>query len=144
MAGPGRVPKENLSRESDTKRRDANIIKVSQDGVLRGFPLPKDAGFNWHPRTKVWWQTWRQSPMAQTFTETDFLFLLDCAFLHHKMWTDDQVSLAAEIRLRVSAFGGTPEARLRLKLKITDDAAEIATTVSMDVERRKRLQLLSE
>ena len=141
MAGPGRVPKENLSREADTKRRDADITKVSADGILRGSPLPKD--ITWHPRTKAWWQSFRTSPLAQGFTESDWDFLLDTALLHTAMW-EGATNLAAEIRLRVSAFGSTPEARLRLKLKITDDAAEIATTVSMDVERRKRLQLLSE
>ena len=141
MAGPGRVPKENLSREADTKRRDADITKVSVDGILRGFPLPKD--IDWHPRTKAWWASWRTSPIAQTFTSNDWDFLLDTALLHNEMW-NGSTNLAAEIRLRVSAFGSTPEARMRLKLKITDDAAEIATTVSMDAERRKRLQLLSE
>ena len=141
MAGPGRVPKENLSREADTKRRDADITKVSADGILRGSPLPND--ITWHPRTKAWWHSFRTSPLAQGFTESDWDFLLDTALLHTAMW-EGATNLAAEIRLRVSAFGSTPEARLRLKLKITDDAAEIATTVSMDVERRKRLQLLSE
>lgn len=141
MAGPGRVPKENLSREADTKRRDADITKVSADGILRGSPLPKD--ITWHPRTKAWWHSFRTSPLAQGFTESDWDFLLDTALLHTAMW-EGATNLAAEIRLRVSAFGSTPEARLRLKLKITDDAAEIATTVSMDVARRKRLQLLSE
>jgi hypothetical protein len=135
------VPKENLSREADTKRRDADITKVSADGILRGSPLPKD--ITWHPRTKAWWHSFRTSPLAQGFTESDWDFLLDTALLHTAMW-EGATNLAAEIRLRVSAFGSTPEARLRLKLKITDDAAEIATTVSMDVARRKRLQLLSE
>jgi len=51
--------------------------------------------------------------------------------------------LAAEIRLRVSAFGSTPEARLRLKLKIDNDAAEIAQTVNMDDARRNRLKAIS-
>ena len=139
MAGPGRVPKENLSREADTKRRDADITKVSADGILRGSPLPKD--ITWHPRTKAWWHSFRTSPLAQGFTESDWDFLLDTALLHTAMW-EGATNLAAEIRLRVSAFGSTPEARLRLKLKITEESNEVAQTVNMDAERRKRLKAI--
>ena len=142
MAGRGPAPTgKPATRERDNAKRDADITKVSADGILRGSPLPKD--ITWHPRTKAWWHSFRTSPLAQGFTESDRDFLLDTALLHTAMW-EGATNLAAEIRLRVSAFGSTPEARLRLKLKITDDAAEIATTVSMDVARRKRLQLLSE
>jgi hypothetical protein len=141
MPGRGPAPKVERTREADNKIREAQTIKVSADGVLRGFVLPKE--IDWHPRTKVWWASWRTSPIAQTFTSNDWDFLLDTALLHNEMW-NGSTNLAAEIRLRVSAFGSTPESRLRLRIKITDDAAEIATTVSMDAERRKRLQLLSE
>jgi len=141
MPGRGPAPKVERTREADNKIREAQTTKVSADGVLRGFVLPKD--IDWHPRTKAWWASWRTSPIAQTFTSNDWDFLLDTALLHNEMW-NGSTNLAAEIRLRVSAFGSTPESRLRLRIKITDDAAEIATTVSMDAERRKRLQLLSE
>ena len=141
MAGRGPAPSNKpATRERDNAKRDADITKVSVDGILRGSPLPEDT--TWHPRTIAWWHSFRTSPLAQGFTESDWDFLLDTALLHTAMW-EGATNLAAEIRLRVSAFGSTPEARMRLKLKITDDAAEIATTVSMDSERRKRLQLLS-
>jgi len=80
--------------------------------------------------------------LAQTFTESDWDFLLDTALLHTQMWNGD-TKLAAEIRLRVSAFGSTPEARLRLKLKIDNDAAEITQTVNMDEARRNRLKAIA-
>ena len=139
MAGPGRAPQEHLSRERDQARREAAIVKVTDDGVLRGKPLPKETP--WHPRTVAWWATWRRSPLAQTFTDSDWDFLLDTALLHSEMW-NGETKLAAEIRLRVSAFGSTPEARLRLKLKIDDDVSVIAQTVNMDDERRKRLKAI--
>ena len=139
MAGPGRAPQEHLSRERDQARREAATTKVKADGVLRGQPLPND--IPWHPRTKAWWNSWRSSPLAQTFTDGDWDFLLDTALLHSEMW-NGETKLASEIRLRVSAFGSTPEARLRLKLKIDDDVSEIAQTVNMDDERRKRLKAI--
>ena len=139
MAGKGFAPQENRSRERDTKRRDAETLKISADNILRGPELPK--GTAWHPRTKVWWQTWRESPQAQTFTDADWSFLEDTAVLHSEFRNGD-LKLAGEIRLRVSAFGSTPEARLRLRMKITEESNEIAQTVNMDAERRKRLKAI--
>lgn len=141
MAGRGPAPKTQLTRDNDQARRDAATTKVKSDGVLRGFDLPSEIA--WHPRTVQWWQTWRESPLAQTFTHNDWDFLLDTALLHSEMW-NGEMKHAAEIRLRVSAFGSTPEARLRLRLKIDDDAAEIAQTVNMDDERRKRLKAITD
>ena len=139
MAGRGPAPKPQLTRDNDQARREAATIKVKADGVLRGQPLPND--IPWHPRTKAWWHSWRSSPLAQTFTDGDWDFLLDTALLHSEMW-NGETKLASEIRLRVSAFGSTPEARMRLKLKIDDDVSEIAKTVNMDDERRKRLKAI--
>jgi len=140
VANRGPAPKPELTRERDQVRRDAATVKVTDEGVLRGKPLPKETA--WHPRTVAWWATWRRSPLAQTFTESDWDFLLDTALLHTQMWNGD-TKLAAEIRLRVSAFGSTPEARLRLKLKIDNDAAEITQTVNMDEARRNRLKAIA-
>lgn len=141
MGGRGPAPKPQRTREADNKIRDAQTTKVIPDNVVRGFDLPVEIA--WHPRTVAWWQTWRESPLAQTFTQSDWDFLLDTALLHSEMW-NGETKLAAEIRLRVSAFGSTPEARLRLRLKITDEAAEVAQTVSMDAERRKRLKAIAD
>jgi len=141
VAGRGPAPKPERTRETDNKRREAETIKVKPDNVLRGFKLPADIA--WHPRTVKWWENWRRSPLAQTFTEADWDFLLDTALLHSEMW-NGETKHAGEIRLRVSAFGSTPEARLRLRLKIDDDAAEIAQTVNMDAERRKRLKAIAD
>ena len=140
MANRGPAPKPELTRERDNARREAATTKVTDDGVLRGKPLPKETA--WHPRTVAWWATWRKSPLAQTFTESDWDFLLDTALLHTEMW-NGETKLAAEIRLRVSAFGSTPEARLRLKLKIDNDAAEITQTVNMDEARRNSLKAIA-
>ncbi len=141
MPGRGPVPNVVQNRERDQARREASTTKVKADGVLRGKPLPNDIA--WHPRTKAWWQSWRTSPLAQTFTDGDWDFLLDTALLHSEMW-NGETKLAAEIRLRVSAFGSTPEARLRLRLKIDEEATEVAQTVNMDAERRKRLKAIAD
>jgi hypothetical protein len=70
--------------------------------------------------TLLWWKTWRESAQAQTFTDTDWAFLIDTALMHHSMWDKGQWTLAAEVRLRAAKFGATPEDRARLKLKVDD------------------------
>ena len=80
--------------------------------------LPEDV--DWHPRTVAWWSMWARSPQADTFTESDWSFLLDTALMHHAMWSKGQWTLAAEVRLRVAKFGATPEDRARLRMVFAD------------------------
>ena len=80
--------------------------------------LPDDV--EWHARTRDWWAMWRQAPQAETFTTTDWSFLLDTALMHHAMWSKGQWTLAAEVRLRVAKYGATPEDRARLRMVFAD------------------------
>lgn len=63
---------------------------------------------------------WAESAQADTFTATDWSFLLDTALMHHAMWSKGQWTLAAEVRLRVAKFGATPEDRARLRMVFAD------------------------
>jgi hypothetical protein len=82
---------------------------LTADGTLRGPDLP--ANFDWHERTVAWYATWRRSPMAATFIDADWDFLIDTAMLHSQMW-QGETKHAAEIRMRVGKLAGTPEDRL--------------------------------
>ncbi|MFD5161060.1 hypothetical protein ACFWMJ_23775 [Streptomyces hawaiiensis] len=125
MAGRGPAPKD------PSKRRRRNTAEpetvVTPDDELRGPELPEgvlgadeDTGevVEWHPRTVAWWNSWRTSPMAQTFVDTDWDFLIDTALMHHTMWAKGRWEFASEVRLRAAKFGATPEDRARLKLKV--------------------------
>jgi hypothetical protein len=95
-------------------------VIVASDDELRGPELPNDAlDGEWHPRTVAWWNTWRKSAQAQTFTDTDWDFLLDTALMHHTMWSAGRWEFASELRLRAAKFGATPEDRLRLRMQVT-------------------------
>lgn len=88
------------------------------DGVRRGPELPVLPGDDeWPDQTVAWWDTWRTSPQAATFTATDWSFLLDTAVLHMRFW-DGDYSVAGELRLRAAKFGATPEDRARLKIEV--------------------------
>ncbi|MFJ6237923.1 hypothetical protein ACIQH0_28035 [Streptomyces griseus] len=130
MAGRGPAPKDPSKR----RRRNAADPEtvIVPDDELRGPELPEGVlGVNtktgelteWHPMTRTWWDTWRKSAQAQTFTATDWAFLVDTALMHHAMWEKGQWTLAAEVRLRAAKFGATPEDRARLKLKVDDPTA---------------------
>ncbi|MFB7919214.1 hypothetical protein [Streptomyces sp. NPDC056061] len=102
---------------------------IVPDDELRGPELPEgvlgvdeDTGeiVRWHPMTQAWWESWRTSPVAQTFVQTDWLFLVDTALMHHTMWAKGRWEFASEVRLRAAKFGATPEDRARLKLKVDD------------------------
>ncbi len=149
MAGRGFAPKATRSRARDTKRRDAEMRHVEDDGELRGPPLPEGVlpdGEDWHPRTRQWWDTWRRSPQAQTFIDTDWDFLLDTALLHAIMWSRGKWEFASEVRLRAAKYGATPEDRMRLKLQIDTpaDKSAPAETPRSTSDRRKNLRIVSE
>ena len=135
MAGRGPAPKAERSRPNDTARRQAEFTKVADDGQVRGPDLPE---FAWHERTVAWYETWRRSPMAQTFLDADWDFLIDTAMLHTEMWNGSS-GLAAEIRLRVGKLAGTPEDRMRLRLQVDTEAKEAAAPRPMNNDRRARL-----
>lgn len=141
MAGRGPAPKPADAR----RRRNADPVKpreVVADDELRGPELPED--YDWPARTKAWWQTWRESPLAQTFTETDWDFLTDTALLHAELWTGNG-SVAAELRLRVAKFGATPEDRARLRVTVappTAGAEQPAAKPSTPSTKARRGRLL--
>lgn len=117
MAGRGPASKGTRSRGRDQKRIDAEVVIVQADGLAHGPDLPDE--IQWPDVTRSWWETWRKSAQAKTFTDTDWSFLLDTAVLHMEFWDGDR-SVAGELRLRAAKFGATPEDRARLKISVGD------------------------
>jgi hypothetical protein len=135
MAGRGRPPQMKQGRERDERRRAAEFTKLAPTDQLHGPDLPEG---KWHARTIEWWATWRRSPMAATFIESDWSFLLDTAMLHSEMW-NGETKHAAEIRLRVGKLAGTPEDRLRLRMEVDTEAEQVRKPNRMSKARRERL-----
>lgn len=80
---------------------------------------PQDIEEDWHPQTVEWWAMWGRAAQSDTFTESDWLYLLETGYLHHQFWSGDS-KLAGELRLRVAKFGATPEDRARLRMFFAD------------------------
>lgn len=117
MAGRGPAPTKDRSRRVRPNSSVPATTSVVPDDEVRGPELP--GSYDWPAPTREWWETWRSSPQAQTFTDTDWGFLLDTALLHAELWAGN-AAVASELRLRVAKFGATPEDRARLRLSIAE------------------------
>ena len=112
MAGRGFAPK-------DPSRRARRNADPAPSQVLRFKPAaqPELPGgvVVWPKRTRQWWDMWGSAAQSDLFSCTDWDFLLDTALIHAAVWSGD-LGHAAELRLRVSKFGATPEDRARLRM----------------------------
>lgn len=138
MAGRGPAPKDPDER---ARRNDSGPTTVVEpDGKTHGPDLPDS--FEWPAATLTWWDTWRTSAQAQTFTDTDWSFLLDTAVLHAEFWLGNR-SLAAELRLRAAKFGATPEDRARLRLEVGEPPTSTTKPAGLQpkvaADRKQRL-----
>lgn len=132
MAGRGPAPKDTHSRERDTKRRitDQQSV-VSYDGEVRGPTLEAaTARSDWSEQTRAYWATWRTSPQAQAFENTDWQRLAMLVPLVESYWVDgaDKGTLA-EIRLNEERLGATIRDRQSLRMRI--EAAAEAQVLSL-------------
>lgn len=133
MAGVGAPPKD------PEKRARRNVDPIGRT-VLQFIPgeqpelpqltrydrdLEADVVEPWHPQTLVWWGMWQDAAQSDTFTATDWSFLVDTALIHHRFWSGD-MRAAGELRLRVTKFGVTPEDRARLRMVFADADAKDA------------------
>jgi hypothetical protein len=114
MAGRGPAPNPDRGQVRRGNIEPAPTVVVA-DGQKYGPELPDT--FEWPQATLDWWDGWRRSAQASTFSELDWLFLRDTAVLHGEFWSGNR-SYAAELRLRVAKFGATPEDRARLRIEM--------------------------
>ncbi|MDK8350808.1 hypothetical protein QP786_02410 [Gleimia europaea] len=126
MAGRGPRPKDPAQRAR--RNAEPSPFKVIEATPTRQPRLPviyvpveledgtvKKKRFKWPEITKRWWRMWRESPLSTDYTDSDWSFLLDTAWIHAQYWLGD-TKLAPELRLRVAKFGATPEDRARLRI----------------------------
>lgn len=127
MAGNGPPPKARMVRHKATPVAQTILRwKRAEPPRLPEFRIERDGQlveFVWPGRSREWWQMWVDSPQAEHFGSSNWQYLLDTALIHARLWRDD-LSAAAELRLRVAAFGATPAdwARLRMVFAEADGA----------------------
>ena len=93
MAGRGPAPKPKGSRAR--RNKDPQVLRiitaqpveqpslpVIEQVVLDENGKPRKKRFTWPTVTRRWWKMWGESPLSAEYTETDWSFLLDTAYLH--------------------------------------------------------------
>lgn len=128
------------------QRRNRNAkphdeVTLSRDGVLRGPDLEDLTGRTWSPAVQAWYQTWRSSPQAALFEDTDWMrlgMLAHAVDAYHKR---PGAALLGEIRMNEERLGATVTDRMRGRMKIEpreDADTPIAPVVSV-ADRRAEI-----
>lgn len=113
---PGHGPPPKPPDQRARRNKDPIPLRVVEQLERIAQPL-LPADMDWHVQTISWWHTWRESPLSDDFTTTDWQYLLETAVLQNRFWNGD-MSVASELRLRASKFGATPEDRARLRIQV--------------------------
>jgi hypothetical protein len=125
MAGNGPPPSEQRRRRNADTYSEVKTRLVVDD-ELRG---PELKG-RWRVGTRDWWNTWRRSPQACAFLETDWQRLRMLAVLVDQYFGRPHHLILAEIRLNESLLGATHVDRLKARMKVeqaevVDDGAQV-------------------
>lgn len=124
MAGRGPRPKHPSARRR-TNVPDGQTILRFEVAEQPELPAVDPNQQEWCDRTRGWWEMWGRAAQSEHFSLTDWDFLLDTAVLHQALWHYGDMSVIAELRLRVAKFGATLEDRARLKMQFAEaDKAE--------------------
>lgn len=116
MAGRGPAPKPNDRRARRGSDNSPTTILRFEEAEQPDLPESQP----WPPETIEWWNMWRDSPQAEHFGSTDWEFLKDTALLHAMLWGNGDITVLAELRIRVAKFGATPEDRARLRMQFAE------------------------
>lgn len=126
--GPLPKPADERERRNSPAGNGPQIL--AWDGNTRGPELPLNLpGIKWSIMTFKWWDVWRNSAQAMVMLDTDWMVMLETAFLVNEFWKPQQEAvtnsvgkiikravprpagqlkaLSSEIRQRCEAFGAT-------------------------------------
>lgn len=137
MSRPGPTPKDPAQRARRNKDAGQSFVLAS-DGSLVGPELPSDR--EWGQATRDFYNTWRRSPQARAFEDTDWLDLTLCAVMYEKIYYSSKPSsmMIGELRQHLSKLGSTIEDRQKLRMKIEHGDKHIPDDVSSITDFRSR------
>ncbi|MGZ7496139.1 phage terminase small subunit [Corynebacterium sp. ZY180755] len=131
--GPAPKPQGRRAR----RNKDETPTTILRFEEAEQPPLPESVP--WPEETTNWWKMWGESPQAELFGTTDWEFLKDTALLHAQLWGNGDMSVMAELRIRVAKFGATMEDRARLRMQFAEaDEADSRRTNRVQSARERR------
>lgn len=140
----GNVPKED-SVFRRTHKDPIETVDLTESTRRLGPDLP--SWRKWLLPTVQWWDTWRTSPQAVHFQETDWHELAAAALLLDEFWNPAttisvRLRISAELRARTSHFGATYEDRAKLRMRMPKTLAEETKSTGgkvVSIDYRQRL-----
>lgn len=132
MAGNGPAPSPNRRRRNaDTYADVQTKVQAAPSSDLRGPGLAEatcNASLDWDPQIRAlvsrWWDTWRRSPLAVAFLNTDWSRLAMLAPLVASYYARPHYTKLAEIRQSESLLGATHVDRLKARIRVEATAPE--------------------
>jgi hypothetical protein len=121
MAGRGPAPK------PADKRLGNHAVEAATELTGGRVAAPRLTGrAKLVPAARRWWDTWAKSPQAAQFIATDWLTLEVIVRLvddfHRAEDAKARKEIAGELRLQAAKLGATPEDRLRLRWRMSENA----------------------
>lgn len=120
MAGRGLPPKDSPARRN---RHPEEQLSGAGSSVVPALP---DAD-RFLPEVREWWETWRESPQAESFLATDVQRLKTLVLLVQRIYEMEGADLKAyaELRQQESLLGATvlDRQRLRMQVKKADESS---------------------
>lgn len=123
MAVTGAAPKPTKLGHSPTVDW-TEVLDEPYTGPSPDLPARPAPRKNWHQAVLDWWSEIRAMPHCRLWTETDWRFATETAFMKQQFWMDMlhgpkgiQATLAVEIRRREDQMGTTVEARRKLRIR---------------------------
>lgn len=122
--GAGRQPAEDRSTVVTRNKPKTSWVEIPdrpfEEGKARD--LPAMTGFGWPAATVRWWNTIRTMPHCVLWTESDWMYAVDTAYVHRLFIMTSGEKGGAEVRARGRHMGITEEARRTLLIKYVDPA----------------------
>lgn len=137
VAITGPAPNPQRARRNNDSYGGFRVIR--DDGVVRGPELPAltPQGMPWNPKTILWWDMWRRSPLGQLLRDVDWATLEKGALIYDTIWSTQQwakitdiANLSRELDRITGNYGATYADRLKLRILVEDeDPAEVVAAV---------------
>ena len=130
ISGPApKAPGTKQRRNPDTHEWQ-DVVDAPYEGPAPELP----ASYEWGPGARAWFEAVRSMPHAALFKASDWMFVLETAFVVNEMWSGN-AGVAGECRQRNAKLGVTLEDRMKLRIRYVDP--EVGEPAKSEPSRRR-------
>ncbi len=100
------------------------------------------SSIEWPDPTVDWWHALPSTPGADTWSSSDWQYLMTTALVHAQVWGNGDMSLLGELRNREERYGITPGARKQYAIS-TPAVQERRSTPLDSIAARRKLRVVN-